>query len=485
MYIVSLNVIRFAYPFQISTLRSLPRFDEFPLSKQFQPPATKKKNTFQNLLSTSDTRHQSHNQIGKSEKFQKNENVKRIKFETTTSRTANSRNYVDRDHPYPFYSPLNERPGKDSWFDDEEFIQPSAFSFGKMDIFKEKPDSASGESEAHHQKLVKTPQSTNYRNQIYPFQSDEFIKKNQNQFLFSDSKTKSATSSKETRAQTKYLSPQTLPTNIKSYKTTNETSKLNNRLAVLTLSSPSQPNFILNNDKEIAKPQTIRKTSVPVAKSGWKILDEIKEDNDDYYNDYSNYDYNYNYDYEYKNIDRSMDTAAESQFRQLHFNILSSPADIPKIGVQTDFKPIEVIYNEMFQEPRQKSQFKQARSFNFINSAPTKSPYPYDLQQQSNTQHLHFLPTPAPKSPSTSLRSVPSQRNSKINKRFLNIDENYQNQLRQNHKPVQDDFKENDYVFRKIYRKKKSTSLPFNKYHTSENILHAIVQNEIYSQDFH
>merc|ERR1712029_259398 len=86
----------------------------------------------------------------------------------------------------------------------------------------------------------------------------------------------------------------------------------------------------------------------------------------------------------------------------------------------------------------------QARSFNFINSAPTKYPYPYDLQQQSNTHHLHFLPTPAPKSPSTSLRSVPSQRNSKINKRFLNIDENYQNQLRQNHKPVQDDFKEND-----------------------------------------
>ena len=233
----------------------------------------------------------------------------------------------------------------------------------------------------------------------------------------------------------------------------------------------------------------MRKTSVPVAKSGWKILDEIKDDNDDDYNDYSNYDYNYsNYEYEYRNIDRSLDTAAESQFRQLHFNILSSPADIPKIGVQTDFKPIEVIYNEMFQDPRQKNQFKQARSFNFVNSVQTTTPsYPYDLQEQSNIHHLHFLPTPAPRSPSTSLRSAPFQRNSKINKRFLNIDDSskYKNLLRQNQKTLQENVNE-DFLFRKINRKKKSTSLPpFNKYHTSENILHAIVQNEIYSQDYH
>ena len=93
-----------------------------------------------------------------------------------------------------------------------------------------------------------------------------------------------------------------------------------------------------------------RKPSLPRAVSGWTPLDEDynyqEEEGEDHYGTYDG-----DYDQPTSYID------------QLQFQILSSPVDIPKLGVQDDFKPIEVLYNELFQHDQNPQSSKQARSF--------------------------------------------------------------------------------------------------------------------------
>ena len=120
-------------------------------------------------------------------------------------------------------------------------------------------------------------------------------------------------------------------------------------------SQPVSPSYSSHQEPTGADSQQSavrRKPSLPRAVSGWTPLDEDynyqEEEEGDHY---GTYDGDYHYDQPTSYID------------QLQFQILSSPVDIPKLGVQDDFKPIEVLYNELFQHDQNPQSSKQARSF--------------------------------------------------------------------------------------------------------------------------
>ena len=143
-----------------------------------------------------------------------------------------------------------------------------------------------------------------------------------------------------------------------------------------------------------------RKLSVPLAKSGWTPLDEDynpeEEEEEDYFYD----EYSYGGDYSYR--DRSGDSEPPSYIDQLQFQILSSPVDIPKLGVQDDFKPIEVLYNEMFQQlPGRAQAAKQARSLEniYLDSVSWVTSSPHTTRIQTTPSPPPLQPAPAPSSP--------------------------------------------------------------------------------------
>ena len=313
-------------------------------------------------------------------------------------------------------------------------------------------------------------------NQNYPLKS---ISK-RGQFSRSDRKEiKAAT------AQTNYLS-QSLINNIKSYETTTKTPIPISRSLQTIKPVPASYNFHNPQHQKIMKQipkSNPRKTSVPVSKSGWTFLDEdvTTEDN---YNDYdyndNNYDYDYNYNYAYAS--RRSSESSDPHFNQLHFSILSSPVDIPKIGVDTNFRPIEVVYNEMFSKSS-----KQGRNLDFdfaaSNVAPSwikSSKKPEVKETNSKSYAEHFLPTPPPSSKTSYSKQSKRQQ---FAKRMLNINpsSSIERSFKNYEKPMSLSSNKN-FEFQKTRRSNKSMSPSPHSSFSSENILHAIVQNEIFLQ---
>ena len=99
-----------------------------------------------------------------------------------------------------------------------------------------------------------------------------------------------------------------------------------------------------------------RKLKGPATRAGWTPLDEEYKavEDGDYYDEISPSEDNYQF-----TSSRKM-SEPDSYIDQLQF-FLTSPVDIPKLGVQDNFKPIEVLYNEMFQDGSLHSS-KQSRS---------------------------------------------------------------------------------------------------------------------------
>ena len=136
-----------------------------------------------------------------------------------------------------------------------------------------------------------------------------------------------------------------------------------------------------------------RKPSLPLAVSGWTPLDEDynyreeKEEEDSYGT--------YDDDYDYHDSHQHHPT---SYIDQLQFQIQSSPVDIPKLGVQDDFKPIEVLYNELFQYDKNPQSSKQARSI--------------ETKYQDSVSWVTSRPPPPllPQSPPPPSRPSPAQR---------------------------------------------------------------------------
>lgn len=326
--------------------------------------------------------------------------------------------------PLPTYAePLNYRNPLDSSFsiNDVEVLNPNSFEFVKtttMRGFEE--DFGRNVKRNVPKKLKQNLQNSKEERNPFLFSSNNEIEPNQN-FL---SQPQASTTSR-----TAIMA--------KSWQTPMQTSDL------------IQNNF-QSSDAGQGEPIIERRTSVPVSKSGWTILDEIDTSDEDYdYNGNGDYQ-DYSYDYQYSNR-RSLDTT-ESQFRKLHYSILSAPADIPKLGVQTDFKPIEVIYNEMFQGGAQRS--PPVKSARFI---PFES-FSKEIMTTSTTQSP-ILPTPP----------VRVQKKSILRKRILDTNPR--------HFSMNDEFN-----FSKVQRRKKSLAPP-NPFLSGENVLHAFVQNELFNQD--
>ena len=291
-------------------------------------------------------------------------------------------------------------------------------------------------------------------------------------------------SSADNDIQTKYRSQSSAINNIKSYEKPTKTETINSlSLESTDIFQNSNDNNYHENDATLSG-QLSRKMSTPVAKSGWTILDDVDDDEAEYggdYGAYEDYDWsNYEYDYKYATRRSSQDESSDSTFSDLHFNIMSSPADIPKIGIRTDFKPIEVIYNEMFEgPPNVLKSMKQARSFDFVAAAS-------EMKSSSitpRTASLPFLPTPQPRM--IHLKSSDGQ-NSKqqlqrmFSKRVLNTHETERKpskNLEPNYLPT---FLDSDFEIKRTRRKKKSFTPQFaGPLVSSESILHAIVQSEL------
>ena len=303
-----------------------------------------------------------------------------------------------------------------------------------------------------------------------------FSQKNKRRFLSSDKA--------ENDIQTNYWSQNSAINNIKSYEKPRKTEAINSlSLEGTDIFQNSNNNNYNENDGTLSR-QLPRKMSTPVAKSGWTVLDDVEDERPEYGGDYGAYDdydwSSYEYDYKYATRRSSQDETSDSTFSDLHFNILSSPADIPKIGISTDFKPIEVIYNEMFEGPQNALKpIKQARSFDFVASAS-------DNNMMST--HLPFLPTPQPGM--VHLRSYDKQNSKqqpqrKFSKRFLNIDPTKPKSIK-SIKPnylhgIHQTFLDSDFEIKKTRRKKKSFPAPqyAGPLVSSESILHAIVQSEL------
>ena len=159
----------------------------------------------------------------------------------------------------------------------------------------------------------------------------------------------------------------------------------------------------------------------------------------------------------------------ESQFSRLHFNILSSPADVPRLGVQADFRPIELIYNEMFQgdtHQHQPGPAKHARSFDFLTSEHGPAPAP------PATTRPPLLPTPPPPAIQQRRHYHPQP---PLNRRILDT----QTQSSDNYLNNQ------NFESTRTLVKRRRKSLPGHTSRaglSSESILHAIVQSELFSQ---
>ena len=196
-----------------------------------------------------------------------------------------------------------------------------------------------------------------------------------------------------------------------------------------------------------------------MAESDWKILDYNYDDDDDDEWSSDDYDGDYDYDYRYSSNRRSDESA---QFSRLHYSIMSATADIPKLGVHTDFKPIEVVYNEMFQGPQTRSSVKSPRFIPFESSNK--------VQMTTSTTEVPFLPTP---SSTTTIYNQNRHRQSTFSKRFLRNDQPLKAVASRSSDEILKDFS-----FSKVRRRKKSLVAP--TVHSGENILHAFVQNEIH-----
>ena len=302
-----------------------------------------------------------------------------------------------------------------------------------------------------------------------PMIQSRFSEKNENQFL----------SSADNDIRTKYRSQSSAINNIKSYEKPTKTETINSlSLESTDIFQNSNNNNYHENDETLSE-QLSRKMSTPVAKSGWTILDDVEDDKVEYggdYGAYEDYDWsNYEYDYKYATRRSSQDEASDSTFSDLHFNIMSSPADIPKIGISTDFKPIEVIYNEMFEgPPNVLKSMKQARSFDFVAAASEKK----STSLTPRTTSLPFLPTPQPRmvhSKSYDGQNSKQQPQRNFSKRFLNT---HQTETKPNYLQT---FLDSDFEIKRTRRKKKSfPTLQFaGPLVSSESILHAIVQSEL------
>ena len=287
--------------------------------------------------------------------------------------------------------------------------------------------------------------------------------------------------------KTKYWSQSSAINNIKSHEKPTKTGVIN------SLSPESSAIFQSSNNYYDGglSGQLPRKMSTPVAKSGWTILDEVEDEPGEYDGDYGGYDdydwSNYEYDYKYAARRSSQEDSRESQFSDLHFNILSSPADIPKIGIRTEFRPIEVIYNEMFKMPQNLlKSVKQARSFDFVAAASERKSNNFITTPK--TTSLPFLPTPKPvmvHSRSFDGQNFKQSQSQRIfSKRFLNnsndVSKIASNSRKTNHQSLRQVL-DTDFEIKRTQRKKKSFPNPkfISPPISSESILHAIVQSEM------
>ena len=135
----------------------------------------------------------------------------------------------------------------------------------------------------------------------------------------------------------------------------------------------SSDSRILMTKKQNDQSVDYRKLRGPASRAGWTPLDEeYKADEDgDYYDEISQSEDNYQF-----TSSRKM-SEPDSYIDQLQF-FLTSPVDIPKLGVKDNFKPIEVLYNEMFQDgslnyPKQSRSLedKYLESVSWVTSRPS------------------------------------------------------------------------------------------------------------------
>ena len=518
------------YFLQISTLRSTPQFNEFLSSKNFEEFIPGPDNYYNNnnrdraifinkfmsttpypnihTSTTSSSRSSSQHPYrffppiyndSMVERFSEDKAPSRKRITLQTATTASPfRNdlpkipslYKTVTESFPQYSseirysePLSYLNPLDTSFhqDDVELFDPSLyhnFAFrktmksdgyskgNKKKDFTSHPVPQVGET-------LDLPEDNFIRGQVI---QSRFSQKNENQFLSSHQADKDI--------QTKYRSQSPAINNNESFEKPTKTEAINSlSLERADIFQNRNNNNYYENDETLSG-QLPRKMSTPVAKSGWTILDDVEEEKTEYdYGAYDDYDWNnYEYDYKYATRRSSQDETSDSTFSDLHFNILSSPADIPKIGISTDFKPIEVIYNEMFDGPsRILKPIKQARSFDFVAAASEKR----------KSTSLPFLPTPQPMI--TYLKSYDGQYSKqqpqKIRKRLLNTDQTETESIKtqksllrpkyllENHQH----FLDSDFEIKRTRRKKKSFSTPrfAGPLVSSESILHAIVQSEL------
>ena len=527
----------FFYFLQISTLRSTPRFDEFLSSKNFEEFIPGPDNYYNNnnrdrailnnkfmsttpypnpniqTSTTSSSRSSSEPPYrffppihidSMVERFteEKSASKRRITSKIAATTASPFRNeqpkkaslYKTVTETFPQYSseirysePLSYLNPLDTSFhqDDVELFDPSSYhNFAFRKTMK-----SDGYSKGNRKKdftshpvpqvgeTLDQPEDNFIRGQVI---QSRFSQKNENQFLSSHQAEKDI--------QTKYRSQSSAINNIESYEKPTKTEAINSLSLESTDIFQNRNNNNYNENDETLSGQLPRKMSTPVAKSGWTILDDVEEEKAEYGGDYGAYDdydwSNYEYDYKYATRRSSQDETNDSTFSDLHFNILSSPADIPKIGISTDFKPIEVIYNEMFNGPSSiLKPMKQARSFDFVAAASEN--------ENKKSTSLPFLPTPQPVT--MHLKSYDGQsskqQTQKISKRFLNTDQTETKSIKTQKSSLRpkylhgnhQHFLDSDFEIKRTRRKKKSFPTPrfAGPLVSSESILHAIVQSEL------
>ena len=521
------------YSFQLSTFQSLPRFDEFLALQQIK---TSDKRSFENLISASTASPPSQYSANS---FASNYlDDYNSKYFTTPSMTTPAPSYLSRYQGTPASAPApssssryNQAPAppapspprhheatssppprqqqnlnqispefSNSRYSEPDIESPKSYPAGypPKPIKYSEPLSYPNPLDVYHDKndveLFK-PSGGGLNFQNFPFErtvtsgrnigrgaavfapvsSSNLINTGPNQIQTSGNRFVSSHSSSK---ETKYMS-QSFANNIKSYETATKTPIISPPSSVQPAAAPLShtDNNLLSTEARQLGTHGGRRTSVPVAKSGWKILDTIEpaaaeEDGGDY--DYGDYEYDYRWSAPSPGTRRA-EGGMETQFSRLHFNILSSPADVPRLGVQADFRPIELIYNEMFQGDTHRGQpgpGKHARSFDFITSehGPAPTP-PGPAPAPPATTRPPLLPTPPP--PAIQQRRH-YHTQPPLNRRILDTQTQSSDNCLSNQ----------NFESTRTLVKRRKKSIPGHTSRdgvSSESILHAIVQSELFS----